>query len=203
MSAFLFSTIAHITYVGNTSALLKFLALGTALPMVIGCFFVRTIPLPSPDYLSQSILQQEHVPTTPEAVTTVSGRLCVRSPDDAELAVSEHRLIDSPREDTPLLGRATFPDRHHENYDEGFPNIFGKDLWQSVDFWLLFTILSIRAYLLPFDLPCISYLKPLWRAFIIYHHFSMRDWISVQVPLKPSDCIRAWSSNQLCSIVYL
>ncbi|KAI0030402.1 major facilitator superfamily domain-containing protein [Vararia minispora EC-137] len=45
-SAFFFSTLSHILFPGNTSDFLLVLALGTALPMVLGFFFVRPLPLP-------------------------------------------------------------------------------------------------------------------------------------------------------------
>lgn len=48
LSAFLFSSIAHIAYPGDTSEFLLLLSLGTSLPMIIGFFFVRPIPLPEP-----------------------------------------------------------------------------------------------------------------------------------------------------------
>ncbi|KAI0337334.1 MFS general substrate transporter [Trametopsis cervina] len=50
LSAFLFSTIAHVIFPGNTSEFLLVLAIGTSLPMVLGFFFVRPIPLPQPEY---------------------------------------------------------------------------------------------------------------------------------------------------------
>ncbi|KAH9928843.1 major facilitator superfamily domain-containing protein [Fomitopsis serialis] len=46
LSAFLFSTIAHVAFPGNTSDFLLILAVGTALPMVLGFLVVRAIPLP-------------------------------------------------------------------------------------------------------------------------------------------------------------
>lgn len=45
LSAFFFSTIAHVLYPGDTSSFLLLLALGTSLPMVIGFFFVRPMPI--------------------------------------------------------------------------------------------------------------------------------------------------------------
>ncbi|OCH93252.1 MFS general substrate transporter [Obba rivulosa] len=45
LSAFLFSTIAHVVYPGNTSEFLLVLAIGTSLPMVLGLFLIRPIPL--------------------------------------------------------------------------------------------------------------------------------------------------------------
>lgn len=54
LSAFLFSTIAHIAYPGDTSEFLLLLSLGTSLPMIIGFFFVRPIPLPDTPELGQA-----------------------------------------------------------------------------------------------------------------------------------------------------
>ncbi|KAE9405843.1 MFS general substrate transporter [Gymnopus androsaceus JB14] len=48
LSAFIFSFIAHHAFPGETSFLLLTLALGTALPMLIGFLFVRPIPLEEP-----------------------------------------------------------------------------------------------------------------------------------------------------------
>ncbi|KLO13820.1 MFS general substrate transporter [Schizopora paradoxa] len=45
LSAFFFSTIAHVLYPGDTSSFLLLLALGTSIPMVIGFFFVRPMPI--------------------------------------------------------------------------------------------------------------------------------------------------------------
>lgn len=60
LSAFLFSTISHVLFPGNTSDFLLVLALGTALPMVVGLFFVRPIPLP-PHQQSHIIPSSERV----------------------------------------------------------------------------------------------------------------------------------------------
>ncbi|KAI0666143.1 major facilitator superfamily domain-containing protein [Trametes maxima] len=49
LSAFLFSTIAHTFFPGNTSSFLLVLAVGTAFPMILGFFFVRPIPPPHLD----------------------------------------------------------------------------------------------------------------------------------------------------------
>lgn len=50
LSAFLFSTIAHVIFPGNTSEFLLVLAIGTSLPMILGFFVIRPIPLPHSDY---------------------------------------------------------------------------------------------------------------------------------------------------------
>lgn len=56
LSAFVFSTIAHVIFPGDTSEFLLVLAIGTSLPMIVGFFFVKPIPLP----LSESIDSLEH-----------------------------------------------------------------------------------------------------------------------------------------------
>lgn len=48
LSAFFFSTMAHVLYPGDTSSFLELLAFGTALPMVMGFFLVRPIPVDTP-----------------------------------------------------------------------------------------------------------------------------------------------------------
>jgi hypothetical protein len=50
---------ARTMYPGDTSAFLKLLAYGTALPMILGIFFVRPIPLPpaSADHASAGPLE--------------------------------------------------------------------------------------------------------------------------------------------------
>jgi hypothetical protein len=47
LSAFFYSTLSHVLFPGNTSDFLLVLALGTALPMILGLFIVRPIPLPN------------------------------------------------------------------------------------------------------------------------------------------------------------
>ncbi|KAG8905762.1 hypothetical protein FRB99_008335 [Tulasnella sp. 403] len=52
LSAFLFSTIAHIFFPGNTSDFLLLLALGTSIPPVIGILFIRIVPhAPHPNHV--------------------------------------------------------------------------------------------------------------------------------------------------------
>ena len=46
LSAFLFSTMSHAFFAGDTSSFLLLLAIGTALPMILGFLLVRPIPLP-------------------------------------------------------------------------------------------------------------------------------------------------------------
>ena len=50
LSAFFFSSMAHIFFPGDVAGLLLLLALGTSLPMIGGYFVVRPIPLPDTSY---------------------------------------------------------------------------------------------------------------------------------------------------------
>ncbi|KAI0059338.1 MFS general substrate transporter [Artomyces pyxidatus] len=61
LSAFFFSSISHLLFPGNTSGFLLVLALGTALPMILGFFFVRPVPL-SPADASYAVEQGEYEP---------------------------------------------------------------------------------------------------------------------------------------------
>ena len=49
LSAFFFTSLSHIFFPGDTSRFLLILALGTSLPMILGFFFIRPIPLPAGD----------------------------------------------------------------------------------------------------------------------------------------------------------
>ncbi|KAG6840371.1 hypothetical protein C0991_007146 [Blastosporella zonata] len=46
LSAFLFSTISRWGFAGDTSSFLRLLSLGSSIPMIVGFFFVKPIPLP-------------------------------------------------------------------------------------------------------------------------------------------------------------
>jgi hypothetical protein len=81
LSAFLFSSISHIAFSGNTSSFLRLLAFGTALPMVLGYFLVRPIPLPPVD-------ERDREHGHGHAVTNVGG-----AEDD-----EEQRLLDAEGE---------------------------------------------------------------------------------------------------------
>ena len=69
LSAFLFSTIAHVAFPGNTSDFLLILAVGTALPMVLGFFLVRPIPLPH----SVVVEEEAFVPAEPAPPVVVAA----------------------------------------------------------------------------------------------------------------------------------
>ncbi|KAG6917475.1 hypothetical protein DXG01_002452 [Tephrocybe rancida] len=63
LSAFLFSTIFRINFAGNPSAFLRLLSLGTSIPMIVGFFFVKPIPLP-PSEISEPGRREVRIEST-------------------------------------------------------------------------------------------------------------------------------------------
>ncbi|KZV83279.1 MFS general substrate transporter [Exidia glandulosa HHB12029] len=97
LSAFLFSTIAHTVFPGDTSSFLLLLALGTSIPMLVGVLFVRPIPL---------------VPQTQENLDAVNERLLATDVageehlDDAYAPIvvgGVFENVDAEESATPLL----------------------------------------------------------------------------------------------------
>ena len=107
LSAFVFSTIAHTIFQGDTSDFLLTLAVGTATPMILGWFFIRPCPYP------------ERIPRT----TTESG-------NHQELGDEGS----TPDETTRLISK----EEHMQP-----PSINGLVLLRTVDFWILFSIMSL------------------------------------------------------------
>ncbi|KAF7364102.1 NmrA domain-containing protein [Mycena sanguinolenta] len=127
LSAFFFSTLAHVLFPGDTSSLLLLLSLGTALTTIIGLFFVRSLPL-------ATVEGDDH------AVGTVAV--------EAEGTIFNH----GNESHTPLLDEDTVPSSPTEDRSRSRskqqdapagPNIYGRALWINPDFWLLLTIFSL------------------------------------------------------------
>lgn len=106
LSAFVFSTIAHALFPGNTSGFLLTLAVGTASPVVLGWFVIRTCPYP------------DHAPR----VTAEDG--------------GEGRSDDTD-ETTQLIRKDGEMQR---------PDITGLVLMRTLDFWIIFSIMSLCEY---------------------------------------------------------
>ena len=113
--------------------------------MIIGFFFVRPIPLPEEtlngeDYSSSSTYAQHNSSRTPllnHENSQISGQ-----DDDEAHNIELSRSLHSQNGETsgPSLSDSTA-------IALGIlPNVHGKQLWCSSDFWLLFGILSIRAF---------------------------------------------------------
>src|SRR6266404_1386622 len=105
LSAFFFSSISHILFPGNTSDFLLVLGLGTALPMVLGFFFVRPIPLPPHDATAvMAGSPADYRPLSPTAERGVfqnrgssSTHLIFQSDEDEEVDTHETVPLHAPR----------------------------------------------------------------------------------------------------------
>ena len=147
LSAFLFSTISHLFVAGSASPLLLILSLGSSFPMILGFFFVRPVPLPEEELNRQ--VYSETSSSAHEQRNSTAGYtpLLIHDPnvdeqgdDDARIGVelnpSQNR--ETSRRRSLSRGAAMAPDI--------LPNVHGMKLWCSSDFWLLCSILSIRAF---------------------------------------------------------
>ncbi|KAG7441608.1 MFS general substrate transporter [Guyanagaster necrorhizus] len=164
LSAFLFSSIAHFAFPGDTSSFLLVLSLGTALPEVVGYFFIRPIPLPASE--------QRHVPEgSAEAISyhENSSQTRLLGSEDTQLIFDQaspttHAVDYSPGETSALElspPRSISPpqintSRHRSQSNgrslslagrillhEKSPNIYGWKLWCTFEFWLIFSILLL------------------------------------------------------------
>ena len=111
LSAFLFSTIAHTIFPGNTSDFLFTLAVGTAAPMILGWFLVR--PCPHPEHTTGTTIESDDR----------------EGSDDTDLTSDEA---------TQLISK---------NDHRQPPSITGLALFRTIDFWILFSIMSLCEYL--------------------------------------------------------
>ncbi|KAF8075790.1 major facilitator superfamily domain-containing protein [Lyophyllum atratum] len=124
LSAFLFSTISRVEFAGDTSSFLLLLSLAPSIHMFIGYFFVRPIPLP---------------PIDPP--TGVEQRMPHLEPGARD---------DQDNESTPLIREEEsdtiaphLPSTHAAFHQGNLPNVYGRKLWATEDFWLLFITKSL------------------------------------------------------------
>lgn len=147
LSAFLFSTIAHSVFPGNTSDFLLVLAIGTSLPMVLGWLFIRPIPLPIPNgasTLEGGIPAPRHATSARRSYFEGSDDSGTRLLPDNELDYDE-TYVRSPRQHARAVSVASCGEVGTSVLPENeLPNISGKELFMSLNFWLLFSITSLR-----------------------------------------------------------
>lgn len=162
LSAFFFSTISHALFPGNASDFLLILGLGTALPMVLGFFFVRPIPLSSHGITTadagSSSSYQPLSPSDPGVFqdhSSSSTRLVIQSEEDEEVDSREtvllyasrpHGLSDSvePSLSPGHLNRrrvSTAREPAREKVAEGRGvELHRWSLWKSTDFWIMCSV---------------------------------------------------------------
>ena len=120
LSAFLFSTIAHTLFPGNTSEFLLTLAIGTSLPMILGFFFIRRIPPPHIDSSTRAERGSLDVPsdygvgeglgtaspTTYSVENNSHTHLLARDDVDEDEEEPQETAIELEEEEEPLVGSA-------------------------------------------------------------------------------------------------
>ncbi|KIY68607.1 MFS general substrate transporter [Cylindrobasidium torrendii FP15055 ss-10] len=161
LSAFLFSTVAHFVFPGDTSSFLLVLSMGTALPMIAGFFLVRTIPLAHVDHVPPPTIRQgSRTPLLREDPDEFSPRIHERHPStpiiDYNPVASVGLELSPTRSMSPTIqtthkrhrsesaGARSFGQASTKAIVSQPPpnNIYGVALWCNTDFWLFIAILS-------------------------------------------------------------
>ncbi|KAF9062604.1 major facilitator superfamily domain-containing protein [Rhodocollybia butyracea] len=129
LSAFIFSFIAQHVFPGKTSYLLLTLALGSALPPLIGVFVIKPIPLSAPSIHETVAVVTDDVdsrtPLIPPISQNAFAESSFASESNSSWGINEVRKKSIP-EDSALL-----------------QHFHGRKLFASVDFWILFCSLSL------------------------------------------------------------
>ncbi|KAJ8521826.1 hypothetical protein ONZ45_g1531 [Pleurotus djamor] len=139
---------SHMLFPGDTSSFLLLLAFGTAIPMVIGFFLVRPIPLPPSDISTADHNDEVDAATVPVLLQHERKRRPLLSEDSngshaSDRSVSERRnSFKSPPSESlePYMGLHSV-----QEYCDGLPNVYGLKLLRTPKFWLLFSLLSMLA----------------------------------------------------------
>lgn len=140
LSAFFFSTIAHVIFPGDTSSFLLVLSIGTALPMVLGFFFVRIVP-----YQDKHLFSAEAAGSPDNSSPTQDGsRTPLLAEDGVEgisVRLTPSRSHSNSHEDASALGLAQASSQHlYDN--EPLVDIHGKKMFLDPDYIVLFILFS-------------------------------------------------------------
>lgn len=157
LSAFFFAAVASVAFPGNTSALLLVLGLGAAMPMLLGLVIVRQIPLPPPSTTlgieGGPHGREEYQPIpSGDAALFICGNDSHTSLLDPMEHVHEASNYHVPEPSTPaelvpdrIVSRGSSVRRSTSRakpVHDG-PNVYGKQLWLTPDFYLVFVIMSL------------------------------------------------------------
>ncbi|KAF8121388.1 major facilitator superfamily domain-containing protein [Boletus edulis] len=134
LSAFWFSLLVHTLFPGNTSAFLSILALGTAIPMIIG--------------LSHTMVEGYDSIHTGEAQVAMDSEADVDADADSAPLLLHEQETSSYQASLPTSAVELNPPVHvHRERSVGdkdaLPDIHGKRLWLTPDFYLVFMIMAI------------------------------------------------------------
>lgn len=158
LSAFFFAAVASIAFPGNTSALLLVLALGTAMPMLLGLVIVRQIPLPPPS-TTLGIEGCLHGHEEYQPIPSGDAALFIRESDDhtSLLDPTEHvheasnyhipessTAVELVSDQIASRGSSVRKTTSRAKPVHDGPNVYGKQLWLTPDFYLIFALMSLR-----------------------------------------------------------
>ncbi|KAG2124677.1 major facilitator superfamily domain-containing protein [Suillus clintonianus] len=157
LSAFFFAAIASVAFPGDISALLLILGLGAATPMLLGLVIVRQIPLP-PASTTLGIEGGLHGREEYQSIPSGDAALFIRENDsntsllDPTEHVHEASNYHVPESSTAVelvpdriasRGSSIKRDASRAKSVHDGPNIYGKQLWLTSDFYLIFVIMSL------------------------------------------------------------
>ena len=146
LSAFFFTTLSNTLLRSTTSTFLLILALGSSCLMLLGFLFVRPVPLPEqgdsqleggdddPEPAHSPALQHHDHSRTPLLNDDSIKYRYVRTDiaTNGESSNSVRGVVEATRSVSQMLSKPL--------------NIHGKALLSNLDFWLLFTISSMRMF---------------------------------------------------------
>ena len=149
LSAFVFSTIAHTFFPGDTSASLLVLVLSTSLPVLAALFVVRPIPLP-PIHLLPKVNQSEVYDPVLNEVAVPSIHRSIDEVVDTVESESHQPLLGNQRgvhyhgvPESSTLTEVGLASGQSCSEPEELPDIYGVQLLTSPDFYLLVMIVSL------------------------------------------------------------
>ena len=154
LSAFLFSTISHIFFVGSPSPLLLTLSLGSSIPMILGFFFARPVPLPEEELNckvyseTSSSAYEQRCNSTSSLTPLLNHDPHINGQDDGDVQPNPSLRSQNCETSRRSLSRGA------PMTLDMLPNVYGKELWCSSGFWLLFCIHSICTFALLIDNLC-------------------------------------------------
>ncbi|KAI5996102.1 hypothetical protein EDC04DRAFT_2909976 [Pisolithus marmoratus] len=133
LSAFLYSTVVNILFPGDTSAFLL-LALATSISALVALFVVRPIPLPP---TALSLRDDETVDRE-----QISGAFFA-GPDIETVSVGEGDSLLGARPGYESSSVSEVGGAQSPSKPDSSPDIHGKMLWSTPDFYLVCTIMSL------------------------------------------------------------
>ncbi|KAI6040972.1 major facilitator superfamily domain-containing protein [Pisolithus marmoratus] len=134
LSAFLYSTAANTLFPGDTSAFLLLLALATSISALVALFVVRPIPLPS-TALGLRVDENEDCEQPPGGFFT--------GPDIDTVCIGEEDSLLGSGPGYESSSTSEVGGARTRSKTDSSPDIHGKMLWSTPEFYLVCTIMSL------------------------------------------------------------